>query len=87
MGVPAARLGLDRKNAEVFFGGKNKGFGPLQVIAEHFKWLITHDRHVGSRFGANLGHLRTIADDYQLFIRHRDKSFNNQIHSLVRHHS
>ena len=49
-----AGLGFDWGDAEVFFGGKDEGFGVLHLVLEDFEGLVAHYRDIEIRDGFDL---------------------------------
>ena len=83
----AAGLGFDWGDAEVFFGGKDEGFGMLHLVLEDFEGLVAHHGDVG--FGDGLGFLEVgaVTDDDELFVGHLIEGFDDQLDFFVGHHA
>lgn len=83
----AAGLGLDWGDAEVFFGGKDEGFGVLHLVLEDFEGLIAHHLNVRLGNGLCLLEVGTVADDDELLVGHLVEGFDDELDLLVGHHA
>lgn len=83
----AAGLGFDWGDAEILFGGENKGFGVLHLVLEDFEGLVAHHRDVGLGDGLGLLEVGAVADDDELFVGHLVEGFDDQFDFLVGHHA
>lgn len=83
----AAGLGFDWGDAEVFFGGKDKGLSVLHLVLEDFEWLVAHHGDVGLSDGLGFLEVGTVADDDELFVGHFVEGFDDQLDFLVGHHA
>ena len=83
----ATGLGFNWGDAEVFFGGKDEGFGVLHLVLEDFEWLVAHHCDIGLSDGLGLLKVGAIADDDELLIGHLIEGFDDQLDFLVGHHA
>src|SRR3990167_4617255 len=82
-----ARLGLEWRNAEILFGGKDKRLGPLEMISQRFRRLPAQKLDVWCRRGLAFFPFGTRSDHDQILFWHRGKGFDDQRNLLVRHHA
>lgn len=83
----AAGLGFDWGDAEVFFGGKDKGLSVLHLVLEDFEWLVAHHGDVGLSDGLGLLEVGAVADDNELFVGHFIEGFDDQLDFLIGYHA
>lgn len=65
-----ARICLEWRNTEVFFGGEYKCPCFLQMLQKYLEWLESQKGDVVGCDGFRLPKLRSITDDDQVTIRH-----------------
>ena len=82
-----AGLGFDWGDAEVFFGGEDKGFGVLHLVLEDLEGLVAHHRDVGLSNGLCLLEVGAVADDDELLVGHLVEGFDDELDLLVGHHA
>ena len=80
-------MGFDGGDAKVFFGGKDEGFGALQVVQQHRGTLVAQQLDIGACSGLALGHVGAVANHDELLIGQVPEGLHHGHHFFVRDHA
>ena len=81
----AARLRLDRRDAEVLLGGEDERARTLHPVDQPLGALVAEPAHVGRQRALHASGFGAVADHDQATLGHRRERLDDERHALVRH--